>query len=58
LGEICRNVHLETDPNTAEDKLIAWIESDIVDLFKNVEGEICKVQTKVSSRKNIMVLMD
>lgn len=61
LEEVCRNAHLEPDPNTAEDKLVALIESgmvDAADLLTNLEGEISKAKAEVASRKDIMVLME
>lgn len=61
LEEVCRNAHLEPDPNTAEDRLVALIESGVVDaadLLTNLEGEISKAKQEVSSRRDIMVLME
>lgn len=61
LEEVCRNAHLEPDANTAEDKLVALIESgmvDAADLLTNLEGEISRAKAEVASRKDIMVLME
>jgi protein regulator of cytokinesis 1 len=61
LEEVCRNAHLEPDPNTAEDKLVALIESgmvDAADLLTNLESEISKAKAEVASRKDIMMLME
>jgi protein regulator of cytokinesis 1 len=61
LEEVCRSAHLEPDPNTAEEKLVAMIESGIIDaadLLTNLEGEINIAKQEVASRKDIMVLME
>lgn len=61
LEEVCRNAHMEPDPSTAEERLVALIESGMVeaaDLLTNLEGEISKAKQEVASRRDVMVLME
>lgn len=61
LEEVCRNAHLEPDVNTSEDRLVALIESgmvDAADLLTSLEAEISRAKEEVASRKDIMSLME
>ena len=61
LEEVCRIAHLDPDPNSAADKLVALIESGMVDagdLLTTLEGEISVAKQEVASRKDIMLLME
>lgn len=61
LDEIGIHAHLEPDADTAADKLIAKIDSGVVDtaeLLSKLEDEIAKVQGERASRKDIMIQME
>ncbi|XP_024402200.1 65-kDa microtubule-associated protein 1 isoform X1 [Physcomitrium patens] len=61
LEEVCKSGHLEPDANTTADKLIAVINSgmvDLSDLLANLDEEIVRAKEEVASRKDIMILLE
>ncbi|KAG0572886.1 hypothetical protein KC19_VG132200 [Ceratodon purpureus] len=61
LEEVCRAAHLELDPHIAEDRLVALIESGVVDageLLTNLEREINVANREVAIRKEIILMME
>uniref|UniRef100_A0A0A9GLX2 65-kDa microtubule-associated protein 6 n=1 Tax=Arundo donax TaxID=35708 RepID=A0A0A9GLX2_ARUDO len=61
LEDICRNVHMEPDMSTAPEKIIALIDSGLVDpceLLSSIEMQIAKANEESLTRKDIMERVD
>ncbi|CAN6285015.1 unnamed protein product [Urochloa humidicola] len=61
LEEVCRNAHMEPDMNTAPEKIIALIDSGLVDpceLLSSIEVQIAKANEESLTRKDIMERVD
>ncbi|CAN6320769.1 unnamed protein product [Urochloa humidicola] len=61
LEEVCRNTHMEPDMNTAPEKIIALIDSGLVDpceLLSSIEVQIAKANEESLTRKDIMERVD
>ncbi|OQU92942.1 65-kDa microtubule-associated protein 6 isoform X2 [Sorghum bicolor] len=61
LEVICRNAHMEPDMSTAPEKIIALIDSGLVDpceLLSSVEVQITKANEESLTRKDIMERVD
>ncbi|KAM0835896.1 hypothetical protein ACQ4PT_062665 [Festuca glaucescens] len=57
LENICRNAHMEPDPSTAPEKIIALIDSGLVDpceLLSSIEAQIAQANEESLTRKHIM----
>uniref|UniRef100_A0ACD5TW88 Uncharacterized protein n=1 Tax=Avena sativa TaxID=4498 RepID=A0ACD5TW88_AVESA len=61
LENICRNAHMEPDPSTAPEKIVALIDSGLVDpceLLSSIEAQIAKANEESLTRKDIMERVD
>nr|CAB3496543.1 unnamed protein product [Digitaria exilis] len=61
LEDVCRNAHMEPDINTAPEKIIALIDSGLVDpceLLSSIEAQIAKANEESLTRKDIMERVD
>ncbi|XP_062210500.1 65-kDa microtubule-associated protein 6-like [Phragmites australis] len=61
LEDICRNAHMEPDVSTAPEKIIALIDSGLVDpceLLFSIEAQIAKANEESLTRKDIMERVD
>ncbi|WVZ56152.1 hypothetical protein U9M48_006723 [Paspalum notatum var. saurae] len=61
LEDICRNAHMEPDMSTAPEKIIALIDSGLVDtceLLSSIEVQISKANEESLTRKDIMERVD
>lgn len=61
LENICRNAHMEPDPSTAPEKIVALIDSGLVDpceLLSSIEAQIAKAKEESLTRKDIMERVD
>ncbi|KAM0882373.1 hypothetical protein ACQ4PT_032337 [Festuca glaucescens] len=61
LENICRNAHMEPDPSTAPEKIIALIDSGLVDpceLLSSIEAQIAQANEESLTRKHIMERVD
>ncbi|CAL4930023.1 unnamed protein product [Urochloa decumbens] len=61
LEDVCRNAHMEPDTNTAPEKIIALIDSGLVDpceLLSSIEVQIAKANEDSLTRKDIMERVD
>ncbi|CAM0872186.1 unnamed protein product [Alopecurus aequalis] len=61
LENICRNAHMEPDPSTAPEKIIALIDSGLVDpceLLSSIEAQIAKAKEESLTRRDIMERVD
>jgi len=61
LEDVCRNAHMEPDMNTAPEKIIALIDSGLVDpceLLSSIEVQIAKANEESLTRKDIMDRVD
>ncbi|VAH88598.1 unnamed protein product [Triticum turgidum subsp. durum] len=61
LENICRNAHMEPDTSTAPEKIVALIDSGLVDpceLLSNIEAQIAKANEESYTRKDIMERVD
>ncbi|CAL4938454.1 unnamed protein product [Urochloa decumbens] len=61
LEDVCRNAHMEPDMNTAPEKIIALIDSGLVDpceLLSSIEAQIAKANEDSLTRKDIMERVD
>ncbi|CAD6210348.1 unnamed protein product [Miscanthus lutarioriparius] len=61
LEDICKNAHMEPDMSTAPEKIIALIDSGLVDpceLLSSIEVKITKANEESLTRKDIMERVD
>ncbi|KAL6867530.1 hypothetical protein ACP4OV_015554 [Aristida adscensionis] len=61
LEDICRSAHMEPDMSTAPEKIIALIDSGLVDpceLLSSIEVQIAKANEESLTRKDIMERVD
>ncbi|CAD6202830.1 unnamed protein product [Miscanthus lutarioriparius] len=61
LEDICKNAHMEPDMSTAPEKIIALIDSGLVDpceLLSSIEVQITKANEESLTRKDIMERVD
>ncbi|CAL4913471.1 unnamed protein product [Urochloa decumbens] len=61
LEDVCKNAHMEPDMNTAPEKIIALIDSGLVDpceLLSSIEVQIAKANEESLTRKDIMERVD
>ncbi|OEL17257.1 65-kDa microtubule-associated protein 7 [Dichanthelium oligosanthes] len=61
LEDVCRKAHMEPDMNTAPEKIIALIDSGLVDpceLLSSIEVQIAKANEESLTRKDIMERVD
>ncbi|KAL6596306.1 hypothetical protein ACP70R_047670 [Stipagrostis hirtigluma subsp. patula] len=61
LEDICRNAHMEPDMSTAPEKIIALIDSGLVDpceLLSSIEVQIAKANEESLTRRDIMERVD
>ncbi|XP_006649703.1 65-kDa microtubule-associated protein 7-like [Oryza brachyantha] len=61
LEDICSNAHMEPDMSTAPEKIIALIDSGLVDpceLLSSIETQIAKAREESLTRKDIMERVD
>ncbi|CAM6070002.1 unnamed protein product [Sphagnum tenellum] len=61
LEEICRCAHIEPDPSTMEEKLIAMMDSGVVDpaeLLGRMEEQVVQAKQEASTRKEILEKME
>nr|AGT15900.1 hypothetical protein SHCRBa_121_B20_F_50 [Saccharum hybrid cultivar R570] len=61
LEDICRNAHMEPDMSTAPEKIIALIDSGLVDpceVLSSIEVQIAKANEDSLTRKDIMERVD
>lgn len=61
LEDICRNAHMEPDMSTSPEKIIALIDSGLVDpceLLSSIEAQIAKANEESLTRKDIFEKVD
>lgn len=61
LENICKKAHMEPDPSTAPEKIVALIDSGLVDsceLLSSIEAQIAKANEESLTRKDIMERVD